>query len=68
MILNVNGGSYNVIFTPTDSKNYETVNSSAEVNAANTQMSTVEIEYSSEEAVASIKRQVVGIWGTNPER
>ena len=64
MILNVNGGSYNVIFTPTDSKNYETVNSSAEVNAANTQMSTVEIEYSSEEAVASIKRQVVGIWGT----
>ncbi len=51
-------------FTPTDSKNYETVNSSAEVNAVNTQMSTVEVKYSSEEAVASIKRQVVGIWGT----
>lgn len=60
----LNGRKYNVIFTPTDSKNYGTVNSSAEVNAANTQMSTVEIEYSSEEAVASIKRQVVGIWGT----
>ena len=58
--------SYNVAFTPTDSGNYGTVNSSAEVNTANTQMSTVEVEveYSSEEAVASIKRQVVGIWGT----
>ena len=60
----LNGRKYNVIFTPTDSKNYGTVNSSAEVNAANTQMSTVEVQYSSEEAVASIKRQVVGIWGT----
>ena len=60
----LNGGSYNVIFTPTDSGNYRTVNSSAEVNAVNTQMSTVEVNYSSEEAVASIKRQVVGIWGT----
>ena len=60
----LNGRKYNVIFTPTDSKNYETANSSAEVNAANTQMSTVEVTYSSEEAVASIKRQVVGIWGT----
>ena len=56
--------SYNVAFTPTDSGNYGTVNSSAEVNAANTQMSTVEVQYSSEEAVVSIKRQVVGIWGT----
>ena len=60
----LNGGSYNVTFTPTDSKNYGTVNSSAEVNAVDTQMSTVEVQYSSEEAVASIKRQVVGIWGT----
>ena len=56
--------SYNVTFTPTDSGNYGTVNSSAEVNAVTTQMSPVEVWYSSEEAVASIKRQVVGIWGT----
>ena len=68
MILNVNGGSYNVTFTPTDSKNYGTVNSSAEVKAVAAQPLTVYVTYGSDEAISGTARTAVSIWGTTRKR
>ena len=66
MILNVNGGSYNVTFTPTDSKNYGTVNSSAEVNAVEALPLTVSVYYGSNSTPT--QRTAVSIWGTTRKR
>ena len=64
----LNSRSYNVTFTPTDSKNYETVNSSAEVKAVAVQPLTVYVHYGSDEAIAATARTAVSIWGTNRKR
>lgn len=66
MILNVNGGSYNVTFTPTDSKNYETANSRAEVKAVGAQPLDVSVIYGS--AGTPTQRTAVSIWGTTRKR
>ncbi|MFQ9152832.1 MAG: hypothetical protein ACLR6B_16430 [Blautia sp.] len=63
----LNSRSYNVTFTPTDSKNYETVNSSAEVKAVDALPLTVYVNYGSDEAITSTARTAVSIWGNDPE-
>ena len=62
----LNGGSYNVTFTPTDSKNYGTVNSSAEVNAVDAPPLTVSVYYGSNSTPT--QRTAVSIWGTTRKR
>ena len=64
----LNSRSYNVTFTPTDSKNYETVNSSAEVKAVDALPLTVYVNYGSDEAITSTARTAVSIWGTTRKR
>ena len=64
----LNSRSYNVTFTPTDSKNYETVNSSAEVKAVAAQPLTVYVTYGSDEAISGTARTAVSIWGTTRKR
>ena len=62
----LNSRSYNVTFTPTDSKNYETVNSSAEVNAVEALPLTVSVYYGSNSTPT--QRTAVSIWGTTRKR
>ena len=62
----LNGGSYNVTFTPTDSKNYGTVNSSAEVNAVDALPLTAYVKYGSDGT--STARTAVSIGGTTRKR
>ena len=62
----LNSRSYNVTFTPTDSKNYETVNSSAEVKAKDALPLTAYVKYGSDGTFTA--RTAVSIWGTTRKR
>ena len=62
----LNGRKYNVTFTPTDSKNYGTVNSSAEVSAVEALPLTVSVYYGSNSTPT--QRTAVSIWGTTRKR
>ena len=62
----LNSRSYNVTFTPTDSKNYKTVNSSAEVKAKDALPLTAYVKYGSDGTFTA--RTAVSIWGTTRKR
>ena len=55
----LNSRSYNVTFTPTDSKNYKTVNSSAEVKAKDALPLTAYVKYGSDGTLHTQGRQSV---------